>query len=128
MIPLLLYGGFSPFWAGFVAPLFFGVAHIHHIFHAITVEGTYWLHAILGSIFQFAYTTIFGWYSAYLYIQTNTGKQTGTIQTTKLTSRDKVLAPAIAHTFCNSMGFPDFGGIRTSPHSLRRYLTLQSKH
>lgn len=73
MIPLLLYGGMSPFWAAFTAPLFFGVAHIHHIFNFVVIEKVPLVNALVTVIFQFLYTTIFGWYSAYLYIHTNTG-------------------------------------------------------
>jgi len=97
MIPILLFGGYSPFWAGFIAPFFFGVAHIHHIFHFIFIDKKPVLMSLVSVLFQFIYTTLFGWYSAFLYIQTNT-----------------VLAPFLAHAFCNSMGFPDFGGIKDS--------------
>lgn len=40
--------------------------------------------------FQFAYTGIFGIYSAYLFAKTG-----------------HFIAPFIAHAFCNHMGFPD---------------------
>jgi len=42
-------------------------------------------------VFQFMYTTIFGAYSALLFISTG-----------------HVIGPIIAHKFCNHMGFPDF--------------------
>lgn len=41
--------------------------------------------------FQFFYTTLFGAYSAYLFARTG-----------------HMMAPFIAHAFCNHMGFPDF--------------------
>ncbi len=44
--------------------------------------------------FQFAYTTLFGMYAAFLFIRTG-----------------HVAAPCVAHAFCNVMGFPDFGDI-----------------
>jgi prenyl protein peptidase len=44
--------------------------------------------------FQFAYTTLFGMYAAFLFIRTG-----------------HVAAPCVAHAFCNVMGFPDFGEI-----------------
>lgn len=46
--------------------------------------------AILTSCFQFLYTSIFGMYSAYLFIKTG-----------------HFIAPFIVHAFCNHMGFPD---------------------
>jgi prenyl protein peptidase len=48
----------------------------------------------LFSGFQFAYTTLFGMYAAFLFIRTG-----------------NVAAPCVAHAFCNVMGFPDFGEI-----------------
>lgn len=43
--------------------------------------------------FQFLYTTIFGWYATFLLLRTG-----------------HWVAAVVAHTFCNLMGFPDFGG------------------
>jgi len=42
-------------------------------------------------VFQFMYTTLFGAYSALLFISTG-----------------NIIASIIAHKFCNHMGFPDF--------------------
>ena len=42
-------------------------------------------------MFQFAYTTIFGMYSAFLFVKTG-----------------HFAAPFIVHAYCNFMGFPDF--------------------
>lgn len=49
---------------------------------------------VLG--FQFLYTTLFGAYSAYLFIKTG-----------------HLIAPFIVHAFCNHMGFPDFTELST---------------
>lgn len=46
--------------------------------------------AIIISFFQFFYTSIFGIYSAFLFVRTG-----------------HFIAPFIAHAFCNHMGFPD---------------------
>lgn len=43
------------------------------------------------SAFQFGYTTIFGVYSAFLFLRTG-----------------HLVAPLLAHAFCNHMGFPNF--------------------
>ena len=47
--------------------------------------------SFLVSMFQFAYTTIFGMYSAFLFVKTG-----------------HFAAPFIVHAYCNFMGFPDF--------------------
>lgn len=46
--------------------------------------------AILISFFQFFYTSVFGIYSAFLFVRTG-----------------HFVAPFIVHAFCNHMGFPD---------------------
>jgi membrane protease YdiL (CAAX protease family) len=104
MIPLLVLGGFSGFQAGLIAPLFFGVAHLHHIYQFIVHEGVPIPQAVASAAFQFVYTTLFGWYSAFLFVCTGS-----------------VLAPTFAHCFCNAMGFPDFGGVGASPHCGRTF-------
>lgn len=56
----------------------------------------------LFSVFQFAYTGIFGIYSAYLFARTA-----------------HFAAPFIAHVFCNHMGFPDIQNVITQSISKR---------
>ncbi|XP_044727941.1 CAAX prenyl protease 2 isoform X2 [Chrysoperla carnea] len=89
MLPLLL-PCFRPMTAIFIGPLFFGVAHFHHMIERIKT-GIDFKTALLVSCFQFSYTTIFGAYAAYLFLKTG-----------------HFIAPFIAHAFCNHMGFPDF--------------------
>jgi membrane protease YdiL (CAAX protease family) len=43
------------------------------------------------ALFQFAYTTVFGWYATHLFLATR-----------------HLLAPVLAHAFCNALGFPPF--------------------
>ncbi|RZF47558.1 hypothetical protein LSTR_LSTR009094 [Laodelphax striatellus] len=76
MIPLLLQC-LSTSKAIFICPLFFGI------------------------VFQFGYTTVFGVYSAYLFLRTG-----------------HFVAPFLAHAFCNHMGFPDFNELTSlqEPH------------
>ena len=78
--------------AVFVAAVTFGAAHIHHRFDA----GVSWIAVAV----QFTYTSLFGAYSAYLFLRTGL-----------------VIGPLLAHAFCNSMGLPDFGGITSHRHS-----------
>ncbi|XP_065669772.1 CAAX prenyl protease 2 [Hydra vulgaris] len=79
-----------------LAPLFFGVAHLHHILEQLG-SGTPVFEAFLVSLFQMVYTTVFGIYSAYLYIKTG-----------------HLIGIVACHSFCNLMGFPDFLGIFSS--------------
>ncbi|KAL3217864.1 hypothetical protein MRX96_031970 [Rhipicephalus microplus] len=72
-----------------ICPLFFGVAHFHHLTERLSRTSNVKM-AIMQSVFQFAYTTIFGAYSVYLFLRTG-----------------HFVAPFVAHAFCNHMGFPD---------------------
>ncbi|CAH0594326.1 unnamed protein product [Chrysodeixis includens] len=92
MIPLLLQC-LEPMTAVFVGPLLFGVAHFHHMFEQMKA-GFEFKTALMISTFQFTYTTLFGAYSAYLFVRTG-----------------HFVAPLVAHMFCNHMGFPNFGEI-----------------
>uniref|UniRef100_A0A1B6HVQ7 CAAX prenyl protease 2 n=1 Tax=Homalodisca liturata TaxID=320908 RepID=A0A1B6HVQ7_9HEMI len=88
MLPLLLQC-FRPTTAIFVCPLFFGIAHLHHVAERLKY-GMELKKALLLSCFQFSYTTLFGAYSAFLFVRTG-----------------HFVAPFLAHAFCNHMGFPD---------------------
>lgn len=107
MLPLLLQS-FSPMASIFITPMFFGVgkwpwfyqssysmrflykfaAHLHHMIERLR-SGMDKRTAVIISFFQFFYTSIFGIYSAYLFVRTG-----------------HFVAPFIAHAFCNHMGFP----------------------
>ncbi|KAJ1528514.1 hypothetical protein ONE63_006921 [Megalurothrips usitatus] len=95
MMPLLLQC-FRPLTAVFIAPLFFGVAHLHHMIDRMRHGQLSFKHALVVSCFQMTYTTIFGAYSAFLFVRTG-----------------HLAAPFIAHAFCNHMGFPDFAEVLT---------------
>ncbi|XP_066929469.1 CAAX prenyl protease 2-like [Clytia hemisphaerica] len=92
MLPLLVpdYGNSAGI---FIAPLFFGVAHFHHIREKLKA-GNELVPVLLSSFFQFSYTTLFGAYSAFLFLRTG-----------------HLIGPVICHAFCNMMEFPDFGSI-----------------
>ncbi|XP_033216768.1 CAAX prenyl protease 2 [Belonocnema kinseyi] len=105
MLPLLLQC-FSPTIAIFICPLFFGVAHFHHLFER-TKMGMELKHALIISCFQFAYTTVFGAYAAYLFVRTG-----------------HFVAPFAAHSFCNHMGLPDLSEIATYKDPLKRIILV----
>lgn len=103
MVPVLL-GYYSHFWAIIISPLFFGVAHFHHMVERIR-KGHDVMTSFLVSMFQFAYTTVFGMYSAFLFIKTG-----------------HFAAPFIVHAYCNFMGFPDFMEVANSEPRKRAVL------
>lgn len=103
MVPVLL-GYYSHFWAIIISPLFFGVAHFHHMVERIR-KGHDVMTSFLVSMFQFAYTTVFGMYSAFLFIKTG-----------------HFAAPFIVHAYCNFMGFPDFMEVANSEPKKRAVL------
>ncbi|KAH9062728.1 hypothetical protein EDB87DRAFT_1605600 [Lactarius vividus] len=76
----------------FLSPISFGSAHLHHVWETYNMYGRTrqaLRRALLLTIFQFAYTTLFGFHSAFLLLRTGS------------------LLPSIsAHIFCNFMGFP----------------------
>ncbi|XP_071832839.1 CAAX prenyl protease 2-like isoform X2 [Apostichopus japonicus] len=86
----------------FICPLFFGVAHIHHVSEKLRFrkrgDESIWLPAI----FQFFYTSIFGAYSAFLFIRTG-----------------HLIGPFLSHAFCNIMGFPELEMIPQYPPNQR---------
>ncbi|RZC36981.1 Abi domain containing protein [Asbolus verrucosus] len=94
MLPLLLQC-FPPLTSVFICPLFFGVAHFHHMQERIKY-GMNFNTAFKIACFQFVYTTIFGMYSAYLLLRTGHFSST-----------------FIVHAFCNHMGFPDLVEVTT---------------
>ncbi|KPJ18266.1 CAAX prenyl protease 2 [Papilio machaon] len=100
MMPLLLQC-LEPYTAVFVGPLLFGIAHFHHMFEQIKL-GLDLRSSIMISAFQFMYTSLFGAYSAYLFLRTG-----------------HFVAPLAAHIFCNHMGFPNFGDIPYYPLTQR---------
>lgn len=88
MMPIMLQS-FSIPNACIISSLFFGIGHFHHIYSRLK-NGLELESAILVSMFQFLYTTVFGIYSAFLFASTG-----------------HFIAPLLAHSFCNFMGVPD---------------------
>lgn len=105
MLPMLLRH-YSHTQAIVVSPLFFGVAHFHHMVERIR-KGEGVTTALTISLFQFTYTTVFGMYSSLVFLRTG-----------------HLAAPCLVHAYCNFMGFPDFMEVYHSPP--RRRLLLSS--
>nr|GMD61448.1 CAAX prenyl protease 2 [Ipomoea batatas] len=88
MIPLLLCGGFNTYTVVFLCPVFFSLAHLNHLLEYAQRRGNL-LQAFMVAAFQLGYTVIFGSYASFLYIRTG-----------------HLVAPVVAHIFCNYMGLP----------------------
>ncbi|KAJ7876519.1 hypothetical protein B0H14DRAFT_3083123 [Mycena olivaceomarginata] len=74
------------------APLVFGLAHVHHAWDTYNRYGRTkdaLRRAMLSTLFQTAYTTLFGAHTSYLFLRTGS-----------------LLPPLAAHVFCNIMGVP----------------------
>ncbi|KAJ7615502.1 hypothetical protein FB45DRAFT_244452 [Roridomyces roridus] len=74
------------------APLAFGLAHFHHAretYNRLGKNKDALKRALLGAVFQTAYTTVFGAHTSYLFLRTSS-----------------ILPPLTAHIFCNIMGMP----------------------
>lgn len=84
----------SPGHIVLVAPLYFGIAHIHHFYEfRLTHPDTPVLAALLRSLFQFAFTTVFGWYATFVFVRTGS-----------------LPAVILIHSFCNWCGLPRLWG------------------
>src|SRR5271156_3709561 len=93
-VPLLLLARMSSTKIIFLTPVIFGLAHVHHFYEfRITHPHTPIIAAILRSVFQLAYTTLFGAYATFLYLRTGS-----------------LLTVVLVHAFCNWMGLPRFWG------------------
>lgn len=94
IVPLHLLAHVPPSRIVFVAPLYFGIAHVHHFYEfRLTHPDTPVLTALLRSAFQFGYTTVFGWYATFIYLRTGS-----------------LIAVTLVHSFCNWCGLPRFWG------------------
>jgi prenyl protein peptidase len=70
------------------------IAHLHHAWDNYNRMGRTrqaLQNAVLASLFQFTYTTLFGWYASYLFVRTGS-----------------VWPSILNHSFCNMMGIPSF--------------------
>lgn len=78
----------------FLTPLYFGIAHINHLYEfKLANPFTPISAAIFRSVFQFTYTTIFGWLATFIYIRTGS-----------------LPAVILIHSFCNYCGLPRLWG------------------
>ena len=101
--PLLLAAGWAASRVALVAPLFFGIAHVHHGVVAWRSGAASARGAAAQVAVQTAYTTAFGMFAAFVFVRTGR------------------VAPAVAsHAFCNYMGLPHMGFL-WADHHLHRH-------
>lgn len=94
VIPLHILAQFSGKKIIFITPLYFGIAHVHHFYEFRIAHPRTRVHvAIMRSLFQFTYTSLFGFFAAFVFIRTG-----------------NLLSVTLAHTFCNWLGLPRFWG------------------
>lgn len=84
----------TPTHVVWIAPLFFGTAHVHHAYLKWKESGSMRL-ALLTTMMQFAYTTLFGAYVTYAFLRTNS-----------------LPAIIVSHQYCNYMGLPDLSFVQ----------------
>lgn len=78
----------------FVSPLVFGLAHVHHLYEfRVTHPGVPLAAALLRSVFQLGYTTLFGAYATFVFLRSGS-----------------LLAAFGVHVLCNCMGLPRVWG------------------
>ncbi|KNC98325.1 CAAX prenyl protease [Spizellomyces punctatus DAOM BR117] len=73
MVPLFQAAGFKTVTTVFMLPLCFGIAHIHHgyeVYNRLGRTNRALKQALLSGVFQFFYTTLFGWFSTFLFLRT----------------------------------------------------------
>ncbi|XP_045896498.1 CAAX prenyl protease 2-like [Micropterus dolomieu] len=108
MLPMLVPCT-GPTAAIFMAPLFFGVAHFHHMIEQRRLSKDNLSVIFLVSGMQFLYTTVFGAFTAFIFMRTG-----------------HVVGPVLCHSFCNSQGLPDISSTLQHPQRpalLFSYLT-----
>ncbi|OQN95969.1 hypothetical protein B0A48_17912 [Cryoendolithus antarcticus] len=102
VIPLFILAKMPPKQIIFLTPLIFGLAHVHHmadfcrthtpVGRTLPTMGVF-LQALLRAVFQFCYTSLFGFFAAFAFLRTG-----------------NLYAIILAHSFCNFMGFPRLWG------------------
>lgn len=102
VISLYLLAKVAPARIVFTTPLIFGLAHVHHLVEFVQSRlamgrsssvSRVVLLGVVRSLFQFAYTSLFGFFAAFVFLRTG-----------------NLFAAIAAHSFCNVMGFPRLWG------------------
>lgn len=87
-------------------PIWFAVAHIHHLLEKIFILKQSVKSALLSTFIQITYTSIFGLIASYLYISTG-----------------NLASPILSHMICNFIGLPDVGFVQDSKSQHSNHLS-----
>ncbi|KAG5420088.1 RCE1 [Candida metapsilosis] len=71
-------------------PYLFGIAHFHHALQLYKKHSLAMSSIVVSTLFQFTYTSIFGYLANWIYLKTDFN----------------LFCPIIIHSFCNFYGFP----------------------
>jgi prenyl protein peptidase len=94
LVPIHLLANIPAQKIVFTTPLYFGIAHVHHLYEfRLTHPEVPLVPAVIRTIIQFGYTSLFGFFAAFVYLRTGS-----------------VYTAIAAHMFCNWMGLPRFWG------------------
>ncbi|EEB05705.1 CAA Xprenyl protease [Schizosaccharomyces japonicus yFS275] len=107
IVPACVSSGWSNTRTIFLAPVLFGLAHVHHMYEFLLQYPKAYVVAIVRSFIQFSYTSVFGWYVTYLFLQTKS-----------------IWPPFLVHAFSNYMGLPRFFGYLPLKKQTVYYYTL----
>jgi prenyl protein peptidase len=102
MVPVLFSTGMAASTISFIAPLFFGFAHVHHAVSKLR-QGNDFVSTVSMTAFQFLYSSIFGAYASYTYQRSAS-----------------LAAVVLCHSMCNTLGIPDLSFVQPTS-SLYRY-------
>ncbi|KAF7662532.1 hypothetical protein LDENG_00233630 [Lucifuga dentata] len=108
MLPMLLPCT-GPTAAIFITPLFFGVAHFHHVIEQRHLHKDSMSVILLMAGMQVLYTSVFGTYTEFIFMRTG-----------------HIVGPVLCHSFCNSQDLPDLSSVLQHPQRpalLFSYLT-----
>ena len=76
------------------SPMVFGFSHVHHMYDLVYHKKLHINSAFFVLLVQFAYTTLFGWFAALIFLKSGS-----------------IMAVTVAHAWCNLFGFPRFSDI-----------------
>ena len=88
----------TPTQVAWIAPLWFGAAHVHHAYLQRVRFHQPLPQVLLVTTFQWTYTTLFGAYATHAFIRTGS-----------------LPAVVVCHSFCNYMGLPDLAVVAALP-------------
>lgn len=102
----ILSSAIGNYWAISISPLFFGLAHLHHLIEWFRVKDGTFCQACATVLLQVAYTSVFGLFAAFVFLRTR-----------------HLSGIVLAHSLCNMMGLPP---IEEAFYHPRKYCIMTS--